>query len=305
MGQGKGRTLYENQFSNHDPYESLTEFDLYVESKSNDTIGAPVSFTPNLSPLSLQDIGSIHSSFNNHISSNDLELSGLDLIESPLSSTSAHLRSPSSLSFETRLQHSTKDHLLSDFGGNYAILDNDKESHLPEDHNSKLKWPFHKLSEACENSRCHSSSKRGVGILRRFLPSSRLGRLNRVSPLRTSSTTGLSSSTDSPDITPLSVSTTHLHHPSASDSQNQTPSPSLKTNLSSSDVKQMDVAERSKCLDALLEEILQLDSAYNAVEKRMMESGWSSMDEIRDVHAKRLDAWQSWRRKLLPLQGKC
>ncbi|WBW72833.1 Schizosaccharomyces specific protein [Schizosaccharomyces osmophilus] len=317
MGQEKGRTLYENQFSNHDPYESLTEFDLYLESKSNDTSNGPLSFTPNLSPLSLQDLGSIHSSVNNEVSPNDLENSGLDSVESAPSSNSAHVPSPSSLSNETRLQHSmsnptsanntpsSENHVLSDFGGNCAILDNDKESHLLEEHTSKLKWPFHKLNEVCETSRCNSGGKRGVGILRRFLPSSRLGRLNRVSPLRTSSTTGIYSSLDSPDITPLSVSTTHLHHPSVSNSRNQTPSPSLKTDLSSVDVKQMDVAERSKCLDALLEDILQLDSAYDTVEKRMMESGWSSMEEIRDVHAKRLDAWQIWKRKLLPLRGKC
>ncbi|EPY53806.1 hypothetical protein SPOG_02961 [Schizosaccharomyces cryophilus OY26] len=314
MGQGKGRTFYENQFPNHGAYESLTEFDLYLESKTNESSGTPLGFPPNLSPLSLQDIGSIHSSVN-QVSPNDLEISRLDSVDSPSSSASAHMSSPSSLSFETRLQNptgnptngndtlSSENYISSDFGGNCAILDNSQEKNTPDEYTSKLKWPFQKLNEVCDNSRSQSS-KRGVGILRRFLPSSRLGRLNRVSPLRTSSTTGIYS-LDSPDLTPLSVSTTHLHHSSANDSGNQSRSPSLKAGLSSADVKQMDVAERSRCLDAMLEEVLQLDTAYEAAEKRMMESGWSSMEEIRDVHAKRLDAWQTWKRNLLPLRGKC
>ncbi|EEB06587.2 hypothetical protein SJAG_01631 [Schizosaccharomyces japonicus yFS275] len=56
-----------------------------------------------------------------------------------------------------------------------------------------------------------------------------------------------------------------------------------------------DLMAKSMLMDKMVEEMLQLDSAYDATESEMLESGWNSLDEVRMVHHKRLHAWAHWR----------
>ncbi|KAL2314887.1 hypothetical protein POMI540_1446 [Schizosaccharomyces pombe] len=268
-------------------------------------------FDADLSPQSLYDL---------HTVTTPVTPLAPDEWDFSLDQSSGVIPSPSSFSSDrnnnnlfsddtiSRQYSNTDDINPSDFGGQCAILDS--QNFTLSNASTKSKWSFTKHGSntpSDSSSPLCNSSKRVVGMLRRFLPSSRMVRLSKAhQPLRIP-TTGVS--LDSADLTPLSVSTSHLNHPSTSNSPDPLYSasqpPSIKTDASPVDIKNMDAAEKLKKINLLLEEILQLDSAYDAAERRMIESGWSSVDEIRDVHNKRLDAWSEWKQKLLPLKKCC